>query len=99
MTKYEAGRRAEYRLKATLEKAGWTVLRMSGSHGFSDLVAVCPETREVRFIQVKVTSDKRTSYAKALDDLARLTPKGNWKASGELWVWRKGGSSWTVEVA
>lgn len=99
MTHYEAGRRAEYRAKAELEKRGMTVLRMSGSHGFADLVGVCPLSQEIKFIQVKVTSSKSSSYAKALDELAMLTPKGGWRVSGELWVWRRGGSSWTVEVA
>jgi hypothetical protein len=36
---YRKGARAEYKLKSELERAGWTVVRSSGSHGFWDLVA------------------------------------------------------------
>ena len=38
--RYEAGRRYEYKVKKQLEKEGWTVLRMAGSHGLFDLVAL-----------------------------------------------------------
>lgn len=98
MTKYEAGRRAEYKLKALLEQGGLTVLRTAGSHGQADLIAVDPKSRGLRLIQVKVTSSKKPSYARELDELAKLTPKGPWRVSSELWVWRKGGSSWQVET-
>ncbi len=37
---YIAGRNFEYKVKKYYEKKGFTVLRMSGSHGFADLIAV-----------------------------------------------------------
>ncbi len=50
---YIKGRAKEYRLKHAYEKRGWIVLRMSGSHGFSDLVAVHKKNKTIKFIQVK----------------------------------------------
>lgn len=54
---YIAGRRFEYKVKKLYEKAGYTVLRTSGSHGFADLVAVrkgtTPFNRIIIFIQCK----------------------------------------------
>lgn len=37
---YRRGVAKEYRIKAKLEKEGWIVLRMAGSHGSFDLVAI-----------------------------------------------------------
>lgn len=51
--RYRKGRAKEYRLKRQLEKAGYIVLRMSGSHGFCDIVSIDPEKKTVYFIQVK----------------------------------------------
>jgi len=43
----------KYRLKRQLEKAGYIILRMSGSHGFCDLVSIDPIKKTIYFIYVK----------------------------------------------
>ena len=48
---YQRGRAFEYRVKNELEKFGFIVLRTSGSHGFSDLVAL--KDNVVYFMQLK----------------------------------------------
>ena len=54
---YQSGRRFEYKVKKMYEKAGYTVLRTSGSHGFADLIAVKQDIkicdRIIVFIQCK----------------------------------------------
>lgn len=54
---YVNGRAKEYRVKKQWEKAGYTVLRTAGSHGFADLIAVKDKDglrgKEVVFIQCK----------------------------------------------
>lgn len=91
--KYQSGVAKEYKAKAELERAGFIVLRTAGSHGFSDLIAIHTERREVKFIQVKVTKTP-LSFAHELDDLALIAPPGKWDVSAELWVWGVGGKDW-----
>ncbi len=50
---YAKGVRFEREVKASLEAAGWWVLRTAGSHGFADLVAISKESGAVVFIQCK----------------------------------------------
>jgi len=50
---YIKGRRKEYKLKKDYEQKGYLVLRMAGSHGFSDLVAIDIKNKKILFIQVK----------------------------------------------
>ena len=42
MTRYEQGRRYEYKIKKQLEKEGRNVTRSAGSHGDFDLIAIRP---------------------------------------------------------
>ena len=52
---YAKGRRFEYERKKWWEALGYVVLRMAGSHGFADLVALDPTGAEpVQCIQCKV---------------------------------------------
>lgn len=83
MTNYRRGVRAEYLMKHDLEALGWTVLRMAGSHGAFDLVAIKPG-HPVRLIQVK-------SGSAALPE--RPLPESTCSAYvQELWVRQRG--SW-----
>jgi Holliday junction resolvase len=50
---YLRGRSREYSIKNKLIALGYQVLRMSGSHGFADLVAIDKTARQIIFIQVK----------------------------------------------
>jgi len=53
-TNYSKGRAKEYRLRNKYKKDGYDeVLRMSGSHGFSDLIAINKKKKEIIFIQSK----------------------------------------------
>ena len=51
--KYEAGRRAEYKVMRLLESAGWYTYRMASSKGEFDVIAWHPAATKTRFIQVK----------------------------------------------
>lgn len=89
-TNYERGRSAEYRAMRDLEKAGYTVVRSSGSHGPFDVVAV--NRLEIRLIQVKRTEGGRLPDLKAArEELARIAVPEN--AVKEIWVW-KGKKGW-----
>ena len=50
---YLKGKAKEQRVKKKYQENGWIMLRMAGSKGFSDLVGIHKEKREVIFIQVK----------------------------------------------
>jgi len=86
-----------------LTDEGYTVLRMAGSHGACDIIAIKkrnPHDSEIRFIQLKRTKqspDKITvnSYLRDRDKLKKLefdTGLFMWEKNGlaltkELWVW------------
>ncbi len=65
---YQSGRRFEYKVKKLYEKAGYTVLRTSGSHGFADLIAVKQDIkicdRIIVFIQCKNRKATRKEWEK-----------------------------------
>lgn len=50
---YLKGRAKEWKVRKDLEIMGWKVLRTAGSHGFADLIAINPRTKQIRFIQCK----------------------------------------------
>lgn len=82
MTNYRRGYEAERRAARELAAQGYTVLRMAGSRGPCDLVAVGPD---VRFIQVKRVRHGSGRVAKAQQELVALPcPPGTRK---EIWVW------------
>jgi len=91
---YLKGRRAEYRAATDLERAGYLVIRSSGSHSPVDLVAVGPSG--VRLIQVKTDSDSRPLRPSELeavrDELRGIVRPPN--VSCELWVGRKVNGRW-----
>ena len=79
LTKYERGRAYEYRIAKKLRAEGWTVLRMAGSHGFADLVAIEQaiqfpnEFRRIKLIQAKSGKSSKRAIKKVLDsDIKRF---------------------------
>jgi Holliday junction resolvase len=91
---YLRGRRAEYRAAADLERAGYLVIRSSGSHSPVDLVAVGPSG--VRLVQVKTDSESRMlrpSELEAVREELRALPRPPGVAY-ELWVGRTVGRRW-----
>lgn len=91
---YARGRRAEYRAVRDLERAGYLVVRSSGSHSPVDLVAVSPAG--VRLIQVKSDSDGRTmrpSELEAVRDELRALPRPHGVVY-EIWLGRVVGRRW-----
>lgn len=59
--KYQKGAKEENKLKKYLEKKGYYVMRSAGSKGPADLIAIDPETRKIRVIQVKKQKDLNAS--------------------------------------
>jgi len=83
---YVAGRAKEYQVKHQLEKAGYTVFRMAGSHGVCDLIAI--DANQVLLIQVK-----RSSGSYKISDEDKITFKGVAVPSSvikEIWTYTKG---------
>ena len=71
---YVRGRAKEYRVKAKLEKEGWTVLRTAGSHGPFDLVAIkrprwSLDEGQMRLIQCKSGKSQERESKKALEGI------------------------------
>lgn len=95
-TNYDKGREAEYAARKRLQADGYhTVLRMSGSHGPADLVAVGPT--HVKFVQVKRTEMGRADYSVELAALrAWPVPEPCVK---ELWIHDVGARRWIVLLA
>lgn len=81
MTRYVAGRRAEYRTQRVLEAAGYETVRTAGSHGVADVIAW--NGIAVRFIQVK-RGVGRMSPAEREAFLAVPVPAC---ATREYWRW------------
>ena len=94
MTQYDKGRRAEYRARDELLKQGpyHSVLRMAGSHGHADLVAV--GERSVKFVQVKSTVKDKPSYRAEIDALREWPVPDN--CEKELWIWLKQKRAWVI---
>lgn len=88
MSYYRRGRDAEYRAARDLKRAGYLVIRSSGSHSPVDLVAL--GAAGVRFIQVKSDSESRTlqpSELEAVREELRALPRPP-GVTVELWVGR-----------
>jgi Holliday junction resolvase len=66
---YRDGRKLEYAAAADLRSNGYTVLRMAGSHGIVDLIAVKPG--ELLFIQCKLDGYLTPRERAGLLELAR----------------------------
>ena len=73
---YIRGRDKEYRVAKKLRDEGWTVLRMAGSHGEFDLVAIKyvelkkpfeSKAGHIKLIQVKSGKSKEREIKKVLD--------------------------------
>ena len=81
---YEKGVRKERRIKKELERAGWTVLRMAGSHGFADLVAIRSDGK-IRFIQVKPDNFSKLATDRLMEEHKIFNNKKyNWTTSFEV---------------
>ena len=67
MSQYRVGARAEYRARDELlaDPRFHTVLRMAGSKGPADLVAVGPDC--IAFVQVKTTVKSKPNYKAELE--------------------------------
>jgi Holliday junction resolvase len=63
---YKKGARAEYKLKSELEKAGWTVVRSAGSHGYWDLVAFRFRRGHVDILLIQVKAQSPLSRPKVI---------------------------------
>lgn len=87
MTKYQQGRRYEYKVMKALVEEGYTCIRAASSKGLWDVVGV--NAAEVRLIQVKSTRQQgktwRDANCKKLEALE--VPPGTRK---EIWVYRVG---------
>lgn len=83
MSRYRAGRRAEYRVIKFLEDCGYTCTRSASSKGLWDVVAV--SSTEVRLIQVAYGRDKRPSEIETFELF--IVPRG---VAKELWHYEKG---------
>jgi Holliday junction resolvase len=63
---YRKGARAEYKLKSELERAGWTVVRSAGSHGYWDLVAFRFRRGHVDILLIQVKAQTPLSRPKVI---------------------------------
>jgi Holliday junction resolvase len=63
---YRKGARAEYKLKSELERAGWTVVRSAGSHGYWDLVAFKFRRGHVDILLIQVKAQSPLSRPKVI---------------------------------
>ena len=89
---YDRGRAAEYRARTTLEAAGYTVVRSSGSRGPADLVAW--NAQGFRLVQVKRGRDGISPLDR--ETFAQLpVPPGTLK---EVWRYREARKPPIVEV-
>lgn len=93
MTQYRRGVKAEYRARDQLLADGYhTVLRMAGSHGIVDLVAV--GRNNVLFVQVKSTVKCHLSFRAEVDALAAWEVPDN--CHKQLWIWMRNKRSWMI---
>lgn len=71
---YRQGRDLEWKVRDLLVTAGYRVLRMAGSKGAADLVAI--KVGQILWVQVKRTTVPGPEAWNALLDLAEMTPGG-----------------------
>ena len=84
MTRYDTGRRLEYKAKKELEALGYTVVRSAGSKGPFDLVAI--GENDIRLIQVKKATASKGERGKMGDILApRCCRKELWERLPHGW--------------
>lgn len=84
---YQRGTRFERIIIQTVEKLGYSTLRTAGSHGFADVVAV--NRNLVRFIQSKVTKDKKIRISTYKLDIAKILETSiPENVTKELWIKR-----------
>jgi hypothetical protein len=74
------GRRAEHKVRAILETAGYSVCRAAGSKGPADLIAW--NSVSIRFISVK----SGTQYASAVE--REILELGPWPPHATVEIWR-----------
>ncbi len=55
-SKYQKGRRKEYKYVKIMREKGFIAQRSAGSHSPFDVIAINPETKEIRLIQCKPDS-------------------------------------------
>lgn len=81
---YEKGVRKERKIKAQLEREGYTVLRTAGSHGFADLIAVRSDGK-IRFIQCKPDNISKKKAMALMESYEILNDrKFKWTTSFEV---------------
>lgn len=81
---YQRGRAKEYKIGSILRKAGFTVLRTAGSHGFADLIAIRSDGL-IRFIQVKPKDFSEKKKEKLLKEHSVFNnEKLYWRTSFEV---------------
>ena len=92
-TRYDRGRRAEWKLRTALQADGWTVIRAAGSKGLYDLVAFPrSDFANQRVLAIQVKTVARPEASKAL--LKGFTPVFTVCYETQLWVWHRG--TWTT---
>jgi len=92
-TRYKRGRASEYKAMHELEADGYTVARMSGSHGTFDLIAWTEF--EIRFIQIKSWSTSRKPTYR-VERAAIALAKIPTNSSAELWARKHGQEGWDL---
>ena len=81
---YQKGRRKEYTITDRLKKEGFEIAqRTAGSHSPIDIVAINKETKEIKFIQVKVGEISYTEHTKIHKEMEWLN-KGKFEVSFEI---------------
>ncbi len=78
---YAKGRRKEMKLKKELERGGCVVLRMAGSHGFADLVAIDEKKNIIIFYQCKPDNFSKNKAQELLDEHVVYNIGRNWKTA------------------
>ena len=94
-SRYQNGRRGEYRVMRPLEAQGYQCVRAAGSHGAADVIAW--NGKRVRFVSVKCGSAGLSASERAA--LATLPVPTN--VTREVWAARsvQGASDWADHLA
>ncbi|MEM5830202.1 MAG: hypothetical protein QXL82_01700 [Candidatus Aenigmatarchaeota archaeon] len=89
---YKVGRYYEYKVKKHLENLGYIVFRSAGSHGYFDLIAIHPITKNILFIQVKKTFKKDKNLNEMIEKFKNF---GN-DAKVYFQIWIKDGRKFKI---
>lgn len=91
MSRYDKGRRLEYRTMRLLEGLGYSCYRTAGSHGEWDVIAIGPN--DVKLVQSKAN---RRPGSVEIEGLRLFRCPAN--MSREVWIWKDRKKFPVVEV-